>query len=115
MAIGSSFVFLTPLTYTEFGQVMDAYYEARDALLIGKLMNDFREKEETYKMKVNSLEFVLDDEWRIDDTKWVKSGGLNGGAYALSHITTDLSNYDLPEDLVKHIKAKKPVLYTKWM
>lgn len=114
MAIGSSFVFITPLTYTEFGQILDAYYGEKRSLAVHKLMSQFKEKPETYEQKIPSLHFSVENAWQKEGVRWVKSGGLNGRSLALSHLEEEIAEFELPEELADHIAKRKPVLITHW-
>lgn len=114
MVKGSSFIFLTPLTYTEFGQLLDAYYEERSSMAVHKLMKQFKEKSETYEQKIPSLDFSLDREWQTNGIRWVKFEVANGFSHVLSHIEGEVTEFELPEYLKEHIAKRKPVMITKW-
>lgn len=112
--MGTVFVFLTPLTYTEFGQLLDAYYEKRNAREIYNLMNTFKKKSETYEKKLSSHDFSLDTEWHNEGTRWIKFEAANGCQQALSHVRGEVTEFELPDYLKEHIAKQKPLLITKW-
>ena len=109
----AAIIFLTPLTHTEFGQVLDAY-EARNVLALHKLLERLKDKEETYEQKVSSVEFSLDNAWTIGDVRWVKYSPMNGTTLVLSRVEGEVTEFDLPDNLKEHIAKKKPVMVTKW-
>ncbi|MGT2925884.1 hypothetical protein [Streptococcus cuniculipharyngis] len=104
-------VSLTPLTYTEFGQVLDAK-ESRQAMTVYRIMDKLKHKEETYDNTLSSLPFSLEASWKKDGVSWVRFDALNGYYLVLSHLDDQVTEFDLPDDLKEHIAQKKPVMVT---
>lgn len=113
---------ITPLTYAEFGQVRD-HLEAKKSLW--KLKKKLSEKTETFShilplrtdlpKKPGKVwphdDFSLDDEWQKTG---IRISAANGYTQFLSHIESEVTEFELPDDLKEHIAKGKPVMMTKW-
>ncbi|HEM3704466.1 TPA: hypothetical protein U1C94_000755 [Streptococcus suis] len=110
----SSKIFITPLTFSEFGQILDSYYERKGYSAIRKLCSKLKEKSETYEQMLEPMDMSLDDLRNYENVRWVHLEAANGKTLALSQLEGDIPGLTLPENLAQHISNRKPVLITQW-
>lgn len=107
-AKGAAKIRLFKISHAEYGQVLDMLNAKTSILNVTKMISS---REPDYEHYIPEVTFSLDKDAKENGFYF---SGLNGDFAYLPRLTTDIVEFELPDELKEHIAKGHPVFYTKW-
>ncbi|TMR84129.1 hypothetical protein [Streptococcus pseudopneumoniae] len=105
---GAAKIRLFKISHAEYGKVLDVL-DAKTSIL--DVRNMISNREPDYEYFIPKVIFSLDKEAKENG---FYCSGLNGDFAYLPRVTTDIVEFELPDELKEHIAKGYPLFYTKW-
>lgn len=105
---GAAKIRLFKISHAEYGKVLDVLDSKTSILDVSNMISN---REPDYEYYIPEVIFSLDKEAKENGFYF---SGFNGDFAYLLRLTTDITEFELPDELKEHIAKGRPLFYTKW-